>query len=461
MWELPRTAVLCAVFALSGCDDRADADADPDLPGRAASSLEWRDCGKGQCAELVVPLDSRAPEAGTVSIAVNRIRADRTPYRGVLFVNPGGPGLPGKSYVDANADVLRGTFLGFDIIGFDPRGTGDSQGIHCATDLALGSAYAEGKTAAVLEVLKAEGERCAAANRPLIDHLGTNQVIDDIDRIRHAVGSEELNFVGISYGTRLASEYARKYPEHTRAVVLDATVPPSGDFLELVQGQFDALLEAHAGLFEACRAGLLDCPPEPQRVFETYLASLDVEEGLKFLRVWQSLLTLPFGPPILAEGLRDGFAGPANADMAAAQPRSTIDTIVNLTIHCTDSTRAPLTASEAEAEMERFRGLSPTFAGTALSSLACSAFPIERDPIATGAFAPRIAPLVVGGVADILTPLAWAEETALEIRGASLLTSEHFGHGALSYGGPCAVAAIRDFLVDPKPLPEGATCPAF
>ena len=145
--------------------------------------------------------------------------------------------------------------------------------------------------------------------------------------------------------------------------------------------------------------------------------------------------------------------------MDAAQPLVAIDTIVNLTIHCTDSTRAPLTTWEAEAEMARFERLSPTFAGTALHSLACSAFPITRDPVAHGAFTPRIAPLIVGGVADILTPLAWAEETALEIRGASLLTSEHFGHSAISYGGPCAIATIRDFFVDPKPLPEGTLCP--
>jgi pimeloyl-ACP methyl ester carboxylesterase len=459
MWEHSRTAVTCTLLALSACDDRADADADPDLPGRAPSSLEWRDCGKGQCAELVVPLDSRAPEAGTVSIAVNRIRADRTPYRGVLFVNPGGPGMPGKGFVEANADNLRGIFRGFDVIGFDPRGTGDSQGIHCATDLDVESAYTEGNTAAALGVLREEGERCAAANRPLFDHLGTNQVIDDVDRIRSALGSEELNFLGISYGTRLAAQYARKYPQHTRAVVLDGTVPPSGDFLELVHGQLDALVEAHHDFFEACAAGYVDCPPEPERVFESYLASLEPKQASKFVRVWKALLAVPFGPPILAQALREGFEESSGEEMDAAHTLVAIDTIVNLTIHCTDSTRAPLTTSEAEAEMARFEALSPAFASMGLLALACGPFPIRRDPVPAGAFTPRIAPLIVGGVADILTPLAWAEETALELRGASLLTSEHFGHGAVSYGGQCAIAAIRDFFFDPRPLPEGTTCP--
>lgn len=450
--------MFCALAALSGCDEKADADADPDMPGRTASTLEWRACGKGQCAELEVPLDSRAPEAGTVSIAVKRIEADRAPYRGLLFINPGGPGMPSKGFVGDNADVLRAVFPGFDVIGLDPRGTGDSQGIQCDSGLGLGSAYAAGKTAAVLGVYREAAERCAAANRPLFDHLGTNQVIDDIDLVRQALGAEELNFLGISYGTRLAAEYARKYPEHARAVVLDATVPPSGDFVELVEGQFDALLETNRHFFEHCADGTLDCPPEPQRAFDDYVAGLDPAQADGFLKAWQLYLTMPFGPAILAEALSDGFTASSGGGMEVMLPGSNVDSLVNLAIHCTDSTGAPLTASEAEAEMARFEALSPTFAPLGLLSLACAGFPPARDPVPTGAFTPRIAPLIIGGGEDILTPFAWAEETALEIHGASLLRSEHFGHSAISYGSRCVFDEVRAFLVDPRPLPAGSSC---
>ena len=462
MREYSRTALFGALVALGGCSDGGDADAAaPSAPAGAVSALSWRDCGKGQCAELEVPLDSRAPESGTVTIAVNRIRADRSPPRGVLFVNPGGPGEPGKRYVETNAEALRTLFPGFDVIGFDPRGTGDSQGIHCGTELGLASAYAEGKTAAVLGVFREAAGRCAAANRPLFDHLGTNQVVDDIDRIRRALGADELDFLGISYGTRLAAEYARKYPEHARAVVLDAAVPPSGDFVELVEGQFDALLETHRHFFEACTEGHLDCPPEPQRVFDDFVAALEPAELDDFVHVWKSLLTMPVGPAILAEALRTGFAEPSGEGMQVMLPGASIDTLVNLAIHCTDSTRPPLSATEAEAEMARFEALSPTFASLGLLSLACAGFSVPRDPIPTGPFTPRIAPLIVGGVEDILTPYAWAEETALEIRGASLVKSQHFGHSAMSHGGACAYTTIRDFLSDPKPLPAGTVCPGL
>ncbi|MDQ2642230.1 MAG: alpha/beta hydrolase [Myxococcota bacterium] len=453
-----RTAIFCALVALGGCGDGGDADPGP--KGDAAGPLVFRDCGKGQCAELTVPLDSRAPEAGTVSIAINRIRANRSPHRGVLFVNPGGPGLPGKDFVEANADALRSLLPGFDLIGFDPRGTGDSQGIHCEAGLDLAGAYLHGKTQAVLDTLEGASKRCAESQRPLFDHLGTNRVVDDIELVRQALGSEELNFLGISYGTRLAVEYARKYPERARAVVLDAAVPPSGDFIELVEGQFEALLEMHQKFFEACSEGVFDCPPEPQRVFDEYVAGLEPAQAAGFIRAWQSLLTTAFGPAILAEALRSGFTGPSVDGMPGMLPGADIDALVNLAIHCTDSTRAPFTPAEAEAEMAYFEAQSPTFASLGLLSLSCVVLPVARDPIATGAFTPRIAPLIIGGTADILTPYAWAEESALALRGASLLTSEHFGHSAMSFGSRCVFDEVRDFLIDPKPLPAGATCPS-
>jgi pimeloyl-ACP methyl ester carboxylesterase len=458
MWECSRTAIFCALVALGGCSDAGDADPGPD--GNAASTLVWRNCGKGQCAELAVPLDPRAPEVGTVSIALNLIRANPSPSRGVLFVNPGGPGLPGKEFVEANADALRSLLPGFDLVGFDPRGTGDSQGIHCQSELDLAGAYLVGKTQAVLRTLEEAAQRCAESRRPLFDHLGTNRVVDDIELLRQALGSEELNFLGISYGTRLAVEYARKYPERARAVVLDAAVPPSGDFIELVEGQFEALLEMHQKFFQACSEGVFDCPPEPERVFDEYVGSLEPAQAAGFVRKWQSFLSTAFGPAILAEALRNGFTGSSMDGMQVMLPDANIDAFVNLAIHCTDSTRGPFTPSEAEAEMAYFETQSPTFASLGLLSLSCVALPVARDPVATGAFTPRIAPLIIGGIADILTPYVWAEESALELRGASLLTSEHFGHSAMSFGSRCVFDEVRDFLIDPEPLPVGATCPS-
>src|SRR5687767_9221010 len=100
MWH-SRTAALCACAALIAWGGEDDETADLDDGARPAGSLAWRACGRAQCAELQVPIDHAAPEHGTLPIAINRVLADGlVPYRGVLFINRGGPGADGKSFVE-------------------------------------------------------------------------------------------------------------------------------------------------------------------------------------------------------------------------------------------------------------------------------------------------------------------------------------------------------------------------
>src|SRR6185295_13754061 len=141
-------------------------------------------------------------------------------YRGVVLVNPGGPGAPGKSFVASLAQPLRQQFPGFDFIGFDPRGVGQSAPLGCSAGAAV-DVDAIMKTSGIagwIELLRTESERCAAENGPLFQHVGSNQVVADMDRIREALGEEELNYIGLSYGTRLGALYAQAFPEHARAV---------------------------------------------------------------------------------------------------------------------------------------------------------------------------------------------------------------------------------------------------
>jgi pimeloyl-ACP methyl ester carboxylesterase len=464
MWH-SRTAALWACAALIACGGEDDETTDP-VDGRPAGSLAWRACGSAQCAEVQVPIDHAAPELGTLRIAINRVLADRlVPYRGVLFINRGGPGADGKSFVEANSQALRDVFPGFDFVGFDPRGTGESRPLDCELTADMPKEYEQGRSAAVLAAFKADGDRCAEASRPLFDHLGSNRVVDDIELIRHALGHQEINFLGISYGTRLAALYARKYPESARAFVLDAPVPASGDMVELVEGQFDALLEAHQSFFAACAARLLDCPPEPERVFESVVESAKESGELdNFVAFWRLLLASPPGRSLLAQGLREE-AGQTAGEMMAGMPSAEelvpdVGVAANITINCSDNTRARLSATEADAIMARFESLSPSFAILGLAALSCSTWPVANDPVPAEPFTPRVPPLVIGGTQDILTPYAWAEELSLELGGANLLQSQHYGHGAIAFGSLCVVERLQDYVENPRPLPAGLSCPA-
>jgi pimeloyl-ACP methyl ester carboxylesterase len=457
-------ATWCACAALIACgaeDDEADR-----VDGRPAGSLAWRACGSAQCAEVPVPIDHATPEIGTLPIAINRVLADASvPYRGVLFVNRGGPGADGKSFVEASSQGLRAVFPGFDILGFDPRGTGESRPLDCELTADLSKAYEQGRAAAVLAAFEADGERCAQANRPVFDHIGSNRVVDDIELIRRALGHEEINFLGLSYGTRLGALYARKYPQSVRAIVLDAPVPASGDLLELVEGQFDALLELHQAFFAACAARVLDCPPEPERVFESVLERSKQSGELDgFVAFWKYMLGSLQGRSLLAQGLREeagAVAGGMMEDLPAVEEMlPDVNLPANITINCSDDTGARLTATEADAVMARFESLSPTFAILGVAALSCGGWPVVSDAVPAGRFTPRVPPLIIGGTADILTRYAWAEELSLELDGATLLQSQHYGHVALASGSRCVVQRVRSYLEEPRSMVTGLSCPA-
>jgi pimeloyl-ACP methyl ester carboxylesterase len=137
-----------------------------------------------------------------------------------------------------------------------------------------------------------------------------------------------------------------------------------------------------------------------------------------------------------------------------------INTLANFNTNCADSVPPPPTVSEAEALMDTFAMRSPEFASQGIGAVTCSGWQVQPDPAPALDFTPRVPPLVIGGVEDSLTPIEWAQETAMTIPGAALLLSEHYGHGALLYGSQCVRSYIFKYLSDGT-LPEaGARCAA-
>src|SRR3569832_924723 len=132
-------------------------------------ALDWRPCGSLECAELMVPLDPNDPEGQQISIAINRQAATAGgPNRGVLLFNPGGPGEPGKPFVETIGPSLAG--MPFDLIGFDPRGVGDSARVDCMQQVNPGAVYVARGVGAAMDALRPEAENCRQAVGPLFDH---------------------------------------------------------------------------------------------------------------------------------------------------------------------------------------------------------------------------------------------------------------------------------------------------
>ncbi|MEY2935664.1 MAG: hypothetical protein RL033_6413 [Pseudomonadota bacterium] len=413
-----------------------------------------------------VPIDYDRPDAGAIGIAINRARALTPVRRGVVLVNPGGPGAPGKGFLARSASALRALLPGFDFIGFDPRGVGESSPLGCATDIDLVNLLRDGGVQAMLEGLRGASRACAQLNGSRFQNLGSNQVVADIDRIRQGLGVEEINFIGISYGTRLGELYARTFPEHARAVVLDAPVAPVADSTEQATAQFDAFLEVHARFFTDCEAGVLSCPPDSEGVFEGIVASQPTDgDRAQFLRNWQLLLSYPEGRVVLAQLLSQVASGqvmamPDMPVMASVNALADIYGFTNLSTTCADNAVPSPTLEEAEALVASFRERAPEFLSQVIPALVCSGWEVEPDPVPALDFTPRVPLLVIAGTADSLTPLQWAEETKALLPSSSLLLSEHYGHGATVNGSACVFDHVRAYLNDLTPVPEGTTCAA-
>ncbi|MFT7473781.1 MAG: pimeloyl-ACP methyl ester carboxylesterase, partial [Verrucomicrobiales bacterium] len=203
-------------------------------PPALVDTVDWMECGQLECAMVDVPADYDDPSLGTIQIAINVLRAADTDRRlGVLMVNPGGPGASGKQFAEAF------TFGGypdditdrFDIVGFDPRGVGDSE-----PEFACGASGQHLEVLAVVEDIYDTPEEIAAAEAAVqlcVESMGalagrihTDFVVRDMDEIRKAMGEEQITYLGYSYGSLIGTWYATLFPDRVRAMVIDGADNP-------------------------------------------------------------------------------------------------------------------------------------------------------------------------------------------------------------------------------------------
>ena len=190
-----------------------------------------------RCARLAVPLDYAHPGGRTISLALNEIPATAPAGQrlGPLLVNPGGPGGSGLSLALYVASALpRDVASRYDIIGFDPRGVGDSvPALHCDPSFFSGvrppyQPASKAAEQAMVSRAKAYAAGCERRFGWLLPHMTTADNARDMDAIRAALGAPKMSYFAYSYGTYLGQVYATLFPGHVRRMVLDSTVGPGG-----------------------------------------------------------------------------------------------------------------------------------------------------------------------------------------------------------------------------------------
>jgi len=206
---------------------------------RMLGSLRFEPCtlAKGTeslmafCTRLQVPENHAEPKGRQLSLAMAWLPASGEAEPDPLFMLAGGPGQGARESFPSIAGAFTEARKNRHIILLDQRGTGDSNPLKCLNEKGQND-YADDETSA--EAAAAFAQRCADsfAGKNDVRQFTSMDAIDDLDLARKALGAETINLVGISYGTRVAQLYAKKYPAQTRTITIDGVAP-----LDVVLGQ--------------------------------------------------------------------------------------------------------------------------------------------------------------------------------------------------------------------------------
>ncbi len=183
-----------------------------------------------QCASMKVPENPAQPKGRQIELALAWIPAKGEAEPDPVFMIAGGPGQSALENYPSMHPVFSDVIKKRNIVLIDQRGTGKSNPLVCK-DEAGKSAVGENEIIADLDLNKAKlfAKKCAddVGKHSDTRFYSTGYAIDDLDLVRAKIGAEKINLYGISYGTRVAQQYAKRYPQHTRTVVLDGVVPNS------------------------------------------------------------------------------------------------------------------------------------------------------------------------------------------------------------------------------------------
>ena len=212
-------------------------------------SLEAPTQRSAHCATLTVPEDYANPDGPRLELFVARINSlSRAKQTDPLMLINGGPGASTVDLYLSLAGVLAPILDERDIILLDQRGTGRSHPMDCQVDL-NGTDFG-----ASLADLEAHIQLCLQRLPGDPRQYTTSNAVRDLDMLRSELGATQVNLYGVSYGTRVALHYLRRFPQQTRALVLDGVLPPQTVLGPNIALNAQATLEA---IFQRCEADVL------------------------------------------------------------------------------------------------------------------------------------------------------------------------------------------------------------
>lgn len=409
--------------------------------GRVSVPLDWNDASRGDI-ELRVAVVAAFAERGAAD---------------ALTVIAGGPGQAATGFFAATSAAFERIRRRRDIVLVDQRGTGGSAALNCA-----GFANQQTMVADVDEAVRLMLE-CLADLPHDPRTFTTSMAVRDLDHVRQQLGYAQLNLFGISYGTRVAQHYARRYPQHTRTLVLDGVVPPSLSLGPDVPLRSQAALDAY---FTRC-ADDADCraayPRLEDRFYEvlerlrsrapevSYVHPRNGEsktmrfDHMAFAGLVRLMIYSPLTASVLPTLIDAAHAGDyanlaARADASHSQLADELAIGLNYAVQCAED--EPFWG-EVDMDAQAATYLGSAFVETA--TRVCEAWPRGavdddlKEPLQTDKPV-----LLLSGELDPITPPSYADLAAEGLANHLHVVGPGQGHGMVAVG--CAQRLIADFV---------------
>jgi pimeloyl-ACP methyl ester carboxylesterase len=425
---------------------------------------------EARCATLRVPLDREHPKEGSIDLRVAVVPAlNRRSTGAPLFLLAGGPGQSAMQVYVALSSAFARINRNHAIVLLDQRGTGISSLQSCT--------YPEDwqEPDDPIPALRKATVDCLAKLGPQVRFYTTSIAVRDLDEVRAALGFDQINLYGGSYGTRVAELYMRRYPQHLHAVILDGvTYPQQAIGAETPEDGERALNLIVARCLQSpdCAATYPELQDElksllrqfgPQKVMVTIDdpnsgLPLDIEFNRRVFNVALRLLSYSSMQasllPALIHEAAHGKLRPLAAQ-SVMNMRQITDQLANgmqYSVICSED--EPFFAGADRAAIAK------TYQGTdmidALHEI-CRLWP--KGPVDADLHAPLhsdIPTLLLSGEADPVTPPVDAERAASGLTRHRHLILKGEGHGQLATG--CMPIIAADFLDHAAPDKLDASC---
>ncbi|EWT03606.1 alpha/beta hydrolase [Intrasporangium oryzae NRRL B-24470] len=456
------------------------------------AKIAWAPCPgskRDRCGSVRVPVDYAHPDGATVRIALRKVPATKPSMRkGTLFINPGGPGASGIEFA-RHASSFFSTRVRdvWDVVGFDPRGIGESGGFPCLRTKDLDAMYAADPTpdtaaerAALLKGRTDRVEGCLRRGGELARNMGTENVARDLDILRDAVGDTHLNYVGISYGTLLGALYGKRFPDRIGLMVIDSAVNPdvfaaAGATQQQVDdwasSDADGVDQTFDEFFDHCaKSG--DCPLGSDRTtaarrLVSFLDGLDrhplPSDAMGIPRLTEGWAVTALGAVLQFPDSYDDMEGALSSAIDEGDgtglvwmAMNTVDRaddgtyggyeVSHLAVRCADWPYDPTEDMQPSRSVLDKHPLYAHLAGSWADSCKGWKGTVRSDLVVL--VDAKTPVLVIGNLDDPTTPIFGTRRMARAIQNSALVTVDAQGHGAYSAGNHCIDRVVDDYLVD-------------